>query len=256
MPKRFVAFGLTLFGGHQTVLTRSDRTCYSWPKLGFDRNGGTGKNMFRNTLVPISLVAALIVFTFSGCGKSDTSSQADATPATARPGAIAPANAPIDVSAAKDAVSHFLDAVRRGGDTGGAHALLTKDACSVLESLGRSVQPIGSPAAKFVVTRSEAVEGHPNSALVHSTWSEPSEAGAFETFQVVWALEWEQQAWKISGLAMELDPNEDPMIIDFEDHVQMANLFRGEAAGEATAGAAQPANSGNVSQAPGSTSTF
>lgn len=212
--------------------------------------------MFRNKLVSTSLVAAFIVFTFSGCGKSDTSSQADATPSATRPGAIAPPNAPLDVNAAKDAVSHFLDAVRRGGDTGGAHSLLTKDACGVLESLGRSVQPIGSPAAKFVVTRSEAVEGHPTSALVHSTWSEPTEAGEFETFQVVWALEWEQNAWKISGLAMELDSTQDPMIIDFEDHVQMANLFRGETEEQATAGSPQPGNADNVSQMPGTTSTF
>jgi hypothetical protein len=162
----------------------------------------------------------------------------------------------LDVNAAKDAVSHFLDAVRRGGDTGGAHSLLTKDACAVLEGLGRSVQPIGSPAAKFVVTRSEAVDGHPNSALVHSTWSEPSEAGTFETFQVVWALEWEQNSWKISGLAMELDPTQDPMIIDFEDHVQMANLFRGEVGATADAVVAQPGNADNVSQAPAGTSTF
>jgi len=212
--------------------------------------------MFRNTLATISLGSAVFAFIFTGCGKSDTSPQADATPAAARPGAISPAAAPLDVNAAKDAVSHFLDAVRRGGDTGGAHSLLTKDAGSVLEGLGRSVQPIGSPAAKFVVTRSEAVQGHPTSALVHSTWSEPSDAGAVETFQVVWALEWEQQAWKISGLAMELDPTQDPMIIDFEDHVQMANLFRGEATGQATAGTAQPGNADNVSQAPGNTSTF
>jgi len=205
--------------------------------------------MFRNTLATISLSTAFFAFIFSGCGKSDTSPQADATPAAARPGAIAPAAAPLNVDAAKEAVSHFLDAIRRGGDTGGAHSLLTKDACNVLESLGRSVQPIGSPAAKFAVTRSEAVQGHPNSALVHSTWSEPGDAGTVESFQVVWALEWEQQSWKISGLAMELDPNEDPMIIDFEDHVQMANLFRGEATD-------QPANADNVSQAPGNTSTF
>lgn len=212
--------------------------------------------MFRNTLATISLRTAVLAFIFSGCGKSETSPQVDATPAAVRPGAIAPAAAPLNVNAAKDAVSHFLDAIRRGGDTGGAHSLLTKDACNVLESLGRSVQPIGSPAAKFVVTRSEAVEGHPNSALVHSTWSEPSEAGTVETFQVVWALEWEQQSWRISGLAMELDPTQDPMIIDFEDHVQMANLFRGEATGQAAAGTAQPGNADNVSQAPGSAATF
>jgi hypothetical protein len=210
--------------------------------------------MFRNTPATISLGMAFFAFIFSGCGKSDTSPQADTTPAARRPGAVAPAAASLNIDAAKDAVSHFLDAIRRGGDTGGAHSLLTTDACNVLESLGRSVQPIGSPAAKFIVTRSEAVAGHPNSALVHSTWSEPSDSGAVESFQVVWALEWEQQSWKISGLAMELDATQDPMIIDFEDHVQMANLFRGEATGQATA--AQPENADNVSQAPGNTSTF
>ncbi|HBJ38291.1 MAG TPA: hypothetical protein DDZ51_26775 [Planctomycetaceae bacterium] len=212
--------------------------------------------MFQNRLLPISLSAAFIFSTLTGCGKSDTSSQADLAPAATRPGAIASTTAPLDINAAKDAVSQFLDAVRRGGDTGGAHALLTKDACAVLEGLGRSVQPIGSPAAKFVVTRSEAVEGHANSALVHSTWSEPTETGTFETFQVVWALEWEQKAWKISGLAMELDPTQEPMIIDFEDHAQMANLFRGETEGQANSSAVKSGNADNVSQAPGSTATF
>lgn len=211
--------------------------------------------MFRKQFLSTSIAATLGVMTFTGCGKSDSASQND-TAAAARPGAIQPATAPLDVNAAKDAVSHFLDAIRRGGDTGGAHALLTKNACGVLEGLGRTVQPIGSPSAKFDVTRSEPVEGHPNSALVHSTWSEPTEAGSFETFQVVWALEWENKAWKISGLAMELDPNQDPMIIDFEDHVQMANLFRGDADGAVATGEPQAGKQDNVSQSPANTSKF
>jgi hypothetical protein len=211
--------------------------------------------MVRKNLLPISFVSALAVLLMIGCGKSESTQQADAT-AAARPGAIAPAVAPPDVSGAQEAVSLFLDAIRRGGDTGGAHSLLTKDACAVLENLGRSVQPIGSPAAKFVVTRSEPVQGHPSSALVHSTWSEPIDGSNFETFQVVWALEWEDKAWKISGLAMELDPAQEPMIIDFEDHVQMANLFRGEVDASADATGLPSERKDNVSQLPSETSTF
>jgi len=211
------------------------------------------KVMFRNILTSVGLSAAFLVVLASGCGKSETPPQADARQAgvNAPSGTQSPQS--VNVETAQDAVAHFLDAIRRGGDTGGANSLLTNDACAVLKSLGRTVQPIGSPDAKFVVTRSEAVEGHPTSALVHSTWSEPGTgAGSTETYQVVWALEWEQQAWKISGLAMEIDPTQEPMIVDFEDHVQMANLFRSES--EPTG--AQPGKVDNVSQAPGNSSTF
>jgi len=211
------------------------------------------KVMIRNILAPFSISAALLVVLASGCGKSETPPQADARQSGTDVISGAPSPQSINVETAQDAVAHFLDAIRRGGDTGGAHSLLTKDACAVLESLGRTVQPIGSPDAKFVVTRSEAVEGHPTSALVHSTWSEPgTAAGPVETYQVVWALEWEQQAWKISGLAMEIDPTQEPMIVDFEDHVQMANLFRSET--EPTSDQAGKVD--NVSQAPSDSSTF
>src|SRR5690606_33416614 len=153
----------------------------------------------------------------TGCGKSPTNSPAEATAPPQPSGDAATTTGPADVSAAMDTVSHFLDAVRRGGDTGRAHSLLTTEACAVLERLGRTVQPIGSPDAAFTVTRSEAVPDHPNMALVHSTWSEPTGEGTNESYQVVWALQLQQGQWRISGLAMELDPEQPPMIVDFED---------------------------------------
>ncbi len=165
----------------------------------------------------------------TGCGKTPSDVQGDAKAPAAQKRVVAgTADAPIDVAAAMDTVSHFLDAVRRGGDTGGAHSLLTQEACGVLQRLGRTVQPIGSPDATFTVTRSEPVEDHPNTALVHSTWSEPAGDGTTESYQVVWALHLENNAWRISGLAMELNPEQPPMIVDFEDHAQMANLFRSQ----------------------------
>ncbi len=197
------------------------------------------------------LTLTLALSAFSGCGSSESTPSTAAR--TVTPPAVATTSPAVatDISGAEHTVSQFLDAVRRGGETGAAHSLLTTKACAVLERLGHSVQPFGTPAAKFVVTRSEAVAELPGSALVHSTWSEPAESGDVTTVEVVWALEWEQTAWKISGLAMELSPGQEPMIIDFEDYTDMANLFRDQTQpGEPAAVVATSAgeDSGNLSQ--------
>ncbi len=201
--------------------------------------------MVRNVPPSVRLATWVGLVLLVGCGKStpDTDESASSPRPAAATSAVAAGESAPNIDTANDTVAQFLDAIRRGGDTGGAHSLLTQTAASVLESLGRTVQPIGSPDATFDVTRSEAVEEHPNMALVHSTWSEPNGDGTAESYEVVWAVQWERQAWKISGLAMGLDAEQPPMIVDFEDHAQMAALFRGEAeaevAAEATTGETQ-----------------
>ncbi len=208
--------------------------------------------MVRHYGVTLYVGIAIALASLSGCSKDPSSTPAEATAQPPGSGEAAPAGDSTDVSAAMDTVSHFLDAVRRGGDTGRAHSLLTTEACAVLERLGRTVQPIGSPDAAFTVTRSEAIPEHPNMALVHSTWSEPTGEGTNESYQVVWALQLEQGQWRISGLAMELDPAQPPMIVDFEDHVEMANLFRseGEAAPASSVSSASSEPADAVSQNP------
>lgn len=171
-----------------------------------------------------SLACLLSLVCFVGCGKSGGESDVAATRAPAAAPA-APMSGAQDFQAAVNAVSQFLDAIRRGGDSDRAHSLLTSQSVKVLEGLGRTIEPIGSPDATFQVTRGEPVEDHPGMALVHSTWTEPTAEGNTESYQVVWALQFEQ-GWKISGLAMELDPAEPPMIVDFEDAALMAELFR------------------------------
>ncbi len=161
----------------------------------------------------------------SGCGSSTAptaSTQAAANASSATPSSMA---VPEDVHVATATVSQFLDAIRRGGDTGGADRLLTQNAQNVLRRIGRSVQPIGSPDALFQVTRAEAVDDQPGAALVHSTWTEPNGSGGQDTYQVVWALEREASGWKISGLAMDLSEAEAPLIVDFENETEMAKLL-------------------------------
>lgn len=168
-----------------------------------------------------SLFASGVLVTCLGCGSSTEVSEVaeSATPASDRGAERRPEEAAMEV------VSRFLDRVRRGGDDGAAGNLLTEKARSELERIGRTVQPIGSPDARFEVSRGELVPDQPGAALVHSVWSEPNGDGSRAEYQVVWAVEQDPKRWRISGLAMEFEPGQPPEIIDFEDGELMARLL-------------------------------
>lgn len=172
--------------------------------------------------LPIVVSFGLLV----GCGSSSTPT-AETIP---EPSATAaPTPAPVETAvntttvsgSPADVVSQFLDEIRRGGEDSRANELLTARAKSELARIGQSVQPIGSPDAGFEVTRFESVPDDPNSALVHSIWSEPGHS----QIQVVWAVHREPVGWRISGLAMELSADQPPMVIDFENGELMAKLL-------------------------------
>jgi hypothetical protein len=163
-------------------------------------------------------LAILGFVTLIGCGSSSQVAERPAAEA-------ASATQTATLSSPADVVSQFLDEIRRGGKDSNANDLLTVRARSELNRIGQAIQPIGSPNARFLVTRAETVPGEETSALVHSIWSEPNVDGTKTDFQVVWALQQEQADWRISGLAMELEPNEDPLIIDFENAELMAKLL-------------------------------
>lgn len=184
--------------------------------------------------------SAVAVLTLSlactlGCGSSAPVDENGAAPAESNAAAAVPSPA--------DVVSQFLDEVRRGGQDSLAQQLLTQRAQSELTRIGHSVQPIGSPDARFNVTRSEAVPGEANAALVHTLWSEPNDDGSRQEYQIVWAVEREPAGWRISGLAIEIDPEQPPQVIDFENGRQMAQLLASEE--PAAESAAAPTQSSN-----------
>lgn len=171
-----------------------------------------------------------------GCSKQETAT----TPPPAA--TVAEAQTPEQASEAEAVVSHFLDRIRRGGENHNAMALLTDRAQSELQRIGQIVQPIGSPDAKFEVTRSTpmpvdaAVDGeNVTGRLVHCIWTEPAAPGEADeaspepqTYQVVWSVMLQQDGWKISGLVLEMSPNEPPMVLDFENGEQMARILGGD----------------------------
>ena len=126
-----------------------------------------------------------------------------------------------------DVVSQFLDEIRRGGEDSRANTLLTTKAQRELKRIGQTIQPIGSPNASFDVTRFELHPEDDTAAMVHSVWSEPNPDGStMATSQVVWALRQESTGWRISGLAISIDPNaEDLVVFNFEDGNQMAAML-------------------------------
>ncbi len=178
-----------------------------------------------------SFVLSLALIT--GCGSGTPANEGQEADATAANGASAQV-----MPSPTDVVSLFLDEIRRGGQDSSAQSLLTQRAQAELSRIGHTVQPIGSPDARFDVTRAQPVPGEANAALVHSLWREPAADGTLQDYQVVWAVEKEAAGWRISGLAIEVAPNQPPQIVDFEDGNQMAKLLVGDQ--ESTADASAP----------------
>ncbi|TWT79396.1 hypothetical protein CA13_07960 [Planctomycetes bacterium CA13] len=188
-------------------------------------------------------VAGLFSITV-GCGSS-----ADVTDATAINTTTVAAKGP----SATEVVSQFLDRVRRGGQSSGADQLLTERAKSELTRIGRSVQPIGSPDAHFEVTQARQVPSDPDAMLVQSIWTEPAGDGSKSDFEVVWAVQREAGGWRISGLAMQMDPAQPAVVIDFENGDEMAKLLASTdepAAPEAKTPATNPAQASAAVEQP------
>lgn len=154
-----------------------------------------------------------------GCGKSEVTVSHTESARSDDNASVASLPSPSDV------VSTFLDQIRRGGEDSGAGDLLTEKARSELKRIGRSIEPMGSPDARYQVTRAENVPGQENSALVHSIWTDPNGAGGQSDYQVVWAVVREPVGWRISGMAIQEQEGQDPVIIDFENGDLMAEVL-------------------------------
>lgn len=170
-----------------------------------------------------------------GCGKQEVASNSAPTP-------TAMASPQMTAADAEAVVSQFLDRIRRGGENHEVMSLLTDRAQSELQRVGQIVQPIGSPDAQFRVTRSTPMPNDPESGvtavsgrLVHCIWSEPAQTdtngqitAAVQQYQVVWSVVAQDDQYRISGLILEMDANEPPLVLDFENGDLMAKILGGE----------------------------
>ena len=181
----------------------------------------------------LGFTCTLIVSITIGCGSGTPVADNPAAPGQQSNDSTGSNQSPVITSPPPtDIVSQFLDEIRRGGEDSRANSLLTARAQSELNRIGQTIQPIGSPNASFKVTRYELHPEDDTAAMVHSIWSEPdAEGGSIASSQVVWALRQEKNGWRISGLAITIDPEaEDPVVFNFEDGTQMAAMLSEPAA--------------------------
>lgn len=212
--------------------------------LDIEMSFGLRPRLFRPILCGIMAVGS---FAIVGCSKSTTEVVQAPSPQNAMAasadydpmgtgGSESTILTATNPASATEVVSEFLDVIRRGDADEDSDRLLTANARRELARIGHKLQPLGSPSARFKVTRAENVPDSPGSALVHSYWSEPIEepdAGnaplTYATpLQVVWAVQWERSAWRISGLALQQAAGSEPLVLDFENGDAMAQYLRSE----------------------------
>ncbi len=171
--------------------------------------------MFADRIIRLSFVLGVLIC--FGCSNKD-GGDGNSTTASANASSDAVSQSTRHASP-KDAVSHFLTALKIGDDAG-ATALLTSKAQAEMNRTEAAIKPPGSPTAEFKVTEVEILGEKKSGAHVLSIWSDTDEAGVQQTYEIVWILRKEVEGWAIAGMATRVFEDRDPLILNFEDPLE------------------------------------
>jgi hypothetical protein len=116
------------------------------------------------------------------------------------------------------AVRQFLEAIRVGNHKQ-AEGMLTDLARQKTAEADLMVAPPGSPTAKFEIAEMEIIENQV--AHVACVWTDVGDDGKPQSNEFVWALRLQPVGWRIAGVAVQLFPNQPPLLLDFEDPADM-----------------------------------
>ena len=151
-------------------------------------------------------IAGLLIL--AGCNQS---SEPTATNRTANHTGQASAGGTPD-----QAVYDFLEAVRTGNDQKAAE-MLSPLARQKTAEKQMVVAPPGSPTAKFTVGKVKYKPDDKDGAYVSCTWSDVDEQGQPRSDDIVWGVRQEPEGWRIVGMVLQVLPNEEPLVLNFED---------------------------------------
>lgn len=173
------------------------------------------------------LSAASWLAVLPGCGKSETQPVAtndgadNATTDSENGAAQREADPEADMQAAAGVVRDFLQAIKSGDETV-SNELLTPLARQKTAELDMAVAPMGSETASFSVGEVELPEeGDGELAHVASKWTDIDDDGAQRTDEILWVLRREREGWRIGGMATKIFEDQPPLLLDFEDPVDM-----------------------------------
>ncbi len=172
----------------------------------------------------------LVLATGAGCGSgssgpsptpsdSDANSTSAAVPVTG--GNVAQAAVSIErYDNPQSTVTQFLT-VLKNGDQARAMSMLTVKAQQEMAKSEATIQPPGSSTAQFKVTKSEIVGDQQDGAHVLSDWTDTEEDGSTSTHEIVWILRHEATGWAVAGFATQVFEDQPPLILNFEDPMEL-----------------------------------
>lgn len=172
------------------------------------------------------LSAASWLAIFSGCGRSENQPLAahdtdEAAAGTENDAADVATDPVADMQAAANVVRDFLQAIKSGDETI-SNELLTPLARQKTSELDMAVAPMGSETANFTVGEVELpAEGDGELAHVASTWTDIDDDGQEHSDEILWVLRREDEGWRIGGMATKVFEDQPPLLLDFEDPVDM-----------------------------------
>ena len=162
------------------------------------------------------MISAVFAIAVSGCGKTVGTSGSSTAPGKEKEETTqkttASANGPAE------ATHEFLEALRTGNDEK-ASQMLSATAREKTASLSRNVTPPASDTAKFSVGEVDYVND--DGARVSCTWTDIDGDGEARTDNAIWVLRREEQGWRIVGVAAQVFPDEEPLLLNFEDPEDM-----------------------------------
>jgi hypothetical protein len=152
-----------------------------------------------------------------GCGKQAASTLPSGASRGATHAQVAQVN---DQSTPEHTVFEFLEAIRTGNDRHAAEMLtpLARDEAAKNELV---IAPPGSPTAKFNVGMVEYVTEEKDGAHVSSDWTDVDNQQQTRTDKFIWVLRKENEGWRIAGTITKVFPDQDPLVLNFEDAADM-----------------------------------
>jgi len=118
------------------------------------------------------------------------------------------------------AVQMFLQSLRDGNESTTGR-LLTQKARTETAKHDMVVRPPGSSTAQFVVGEVVYTTEAKDIAHVESNWTDIDDAGKQHSYEIVWILRRESYGWAVAGMATELFSGESPLVMNFEDPMDM-----------------------------------
>lgn len=109
-----------------------------------------------------------------------------------------------------------------------------------------SIDPIGSAESTFKIGRTQYSDQAADAAYVEAEWTEPVENNQPMKTDVVFTVHLENNAWRISGMAIDMGADSAPVLVDFEN---MADSIPGATEGVSKTTVAAQGNTPSAQQA-------